>query len=277
MPDSIVDAQGESINAVYGYLLFIARFLKQSQAQYIGFAFDESLSSCFRNKIYPDYKSSRGLPDENLAYQLKLCKKFTEIIGIASFSSKRYEADDLIGSLANQSRSKMHACVILTRDKDLGQLLQAKDILWDFAEQKTINRNTFVDKFGVKPEQFTDYLALVGDAIDDIPGVAGIGPKAAVFLINKYGSLENIYASINEISDLNMRGASRLQRLLVEQQSSAMISKQLASIYCDIKLNKDFSDLRWKGLDLKKFERALLRYSIKGRTKTALLNAFSKI
>ena len=277
MPDSIVDKQGGSINALYGYLLFVAKFLQQSQAQYVGFAFDESLNSCFRNKIYPDYKSSRGLPDENLAHQLKLCKKLTETLGLASFASKRYEADDLIGSLAVQNRSKVKNCVILSRDKDLGQLLQNNDILWDFAGQESMNKGAFFEKFGVKPEQLPDYLALVGDAVDDIPGVAGIGPKAAITLINKYKNLENIYASIDKLIDLDMRGAARIQQLLIEDKAEAVMSKKLATIHCDIKLNKSLANLKCEAVDLKKFERALIRYSIEGRAKTALLNAFSKI
>lgn len=284
MPDTITNEQGESINALYGYLLFVAKFLTAIRAErfdsselYIAFAFDESLQSCFRNKIYHAYKASRGLPDENLAFQLKLCKSLTQTIGLPCFASKRYEADDLIGSLASQHRHNVSRCVILTRDKDLGQLLKKNDVLWDFSEQIIWNRDAFQKKFEVSPEQFVDYLALVGDAVDDIPGIVGLGSKSAISLIKHFSNLDNIYASIKDIEFLNIRGASRIQRLLIEQKTQAYMSQALASIRCDVTLNKQISDLEWSGVNLKKLARALNRHGIKGRTHRAIMNAFADL
>lgn len=284
MPDSITNENGESINALYGYLLFIAKLLKEIRAKelslnelYIAFAFDESLQSCFRNKIFEGYKASRGLPDENLAFQLRLCKSLTQTLGLTCFASKRYEADDLIGSLVTQHRQSVSHCVILTRDKDLGQLLKKNDLLWDYAEQSIMNRIDFQKKFQVCPEQFTDYLALVGDSIDDIPGVAGLGSKSAVTLIKHFSNLDNIYKSIEDVENLNIRGASRIQRLLIEEKKQAYMSKRLSSIRCDLKLNKQLTDLTWSGINLEKLARALNRQCIKGRTHRAIINAFSDL
>ncbi len=279
MPDSITDKNGDAINAVYGYLLFVSKFLKAARPGYpkpkqIALAFDESLDSCFRNDIYPLYKSSRGLPDDNLEHQLKLCRKLTESLGLACFSSKRYEADDLIGSLAEQYRSDSSRVIILSKDKDLGQLLKGKDQLWDFAEDEYLDAKSFGAKFGVKPNQFVDYLALLGDPVDDIPGVKGIGAKAAQVLIQHFSSLEKLYERLSQVVDMEIRGAKRIRRLLEEGADHAFMSQQLAQIHCGLKPAHSLASLTWQGVDHARFERALKRYGIQGRSFTALSNAF---
>lgn len=281
MPASLCDEQGREINALYGYLLFVARFLKTARPAYVAFAFDESLTSCFRNKIYPAYKSSRALPDENLAYQLKLCRSFSEQLELPCYSSKRYEADDLIGSLAFHFQKQVSHRIYVTRDKDIGQLLRERDRLWDFASQTQLveasSYEDFYNKFGVRAEQFPDYLALVGDGIDDIPGVSGIGAKAAVRLLHEFGSLENVYQQLDKVHLLDMRGAKRIQDLLREQQASAEISKRLATIKKDVLIVQKLPQLRWSGVNLLTFESALKRYQIKGRVARSLLNAFDEL
>lgn len=277
MPDSIVDAQGNSVNAVYGYALFMANFLKQTQPGKLAFAFDESLESCFRNRIYPAYKASRGLPDENLAYQLKLCRRLTEALDIPCFSSKRYEADDLIGSLQQQFRSKLDASVIVSRDKDLGQLLKGEDVLWDFAADTRWTKQSFEQRFMVPTELFADYLALVGDPVDDIPGVKGIGAKAASALINSLGGVEDIYQQIEQVPSLPIRGASSIYKSLNEHRELAFTSRQLTQIHCAMKPANSFSDLDWSGVSGKKIRTALTHYQIKGRSRQALENAFEAL
>ena len=275
MPDTIQNAEGESISALYGYLLWLSKFLKHTQNSHLAFAFDESLDTCFRNKIYPDYKSSRGLPDENLAWQLSQCKKLTAALGIATFASKRYEADDLIGSLATQFRNKNRQCVFVTRDKDLGQLLRAGDEIWDFPEGEKLSSRGFLAKMGVKPEQFADFLALTGDKIDDIPGVSGLGPKSAVALLNHFGSLEVLYKEIDKVQYLPIRGARSLQERLIEHKDMALVSQKLANIYCELTLTHSFQELRWSGFTQKRFYAALTRAGIEGRSRKAIENAFA--
>ena len=281
MPETLRDEQGREINALYGYLLFIARFLKSARPAYVAFAFDESLGTCFRNKIYPAYKSSRVLPDENLAYQLKLCRSFSELLELPCYSSKRYEADDLIGSLAVHFQKQVSHRIYVTRDKDIGQLLREGDRLWDFATQAqpeaASSYEDFYNRFGVKAEQFPDYLALVGDSIDDIPGVSGIGAKVAVRLLREFETLENLYQQLDRVQSLDIRGAIRIQDLLREQQATAQISKQLATIKNDVLIKQKLPQLRWSGVDLPKLEAALKRHQIKGRMARSLLNAFDEL
>ncbi len=274
MPESITNVEGNPINALYGYLLFVSKFLNTCKPEQLAFAFDESLESCFRNRIYPLYKSSRGLPDEQLAFQLRACQKVTESLGLACFSSKRYEADDLIGSLATQWRNSVSKIVIVSRDKDLGQLLEGKDELWDFVSDERYSQQTFREKFQVKPQQFVDYLALVGDAVDDIPGVNGVGSKAAIALLQAFSNLDDIYNNPEKIGTLKIRGAQALQTKLTEQKDMAFISRALAKIHCELELVNDLHELKWQGINQKKFKAALTRAGIQQRNRKALEKAF---
>jgi len=272
MDESITDAQGRPVNAVYGFAHFLAQLLERAQPEYIVAAFDESLSSSFRNKIYPQYKANREPAPEELKHQFQLCRKLCRAIGIQDVASKRYEADDLIGSLADRFRKKKNRIIIVSRDKDLLQLIEGHDQLWDFADDKFIDSEQAEQLFGVRPEQMVDYLALAGDAVDNIPGVKGVGKKTAVQLLQYFGSLENIYARLDEVDTLDMRGAKRVKTLLSEHQEMAWISQQLTQIKRDIKLSLSQQDSLWQ-FDLKKVERYFNRLG----TGQRLLARFSKL
>ena len=190
--------------AVYGYSAFLARLLKEQQPARIAACFDESLEHCFRNDIYPGYKASRALPDEALAFQLRACREVTELLGIACFSSTRYEADDLLGSLYHCCQRSKTPVAVLTRDKDLGQLLtRPQDFLWDYSSKDKTRSysNDIATKFGVRPDQLADYLALVGDTIDDIPGVPGIGAKTASQLLTHFGTIDQLLLQLDVIPE----------------------------------------------------------------------------
>ncbi|MGS2718769.1 5'-3' exonuclease [Eionea flava] len=240
--------------AVYGYTTFLVRLLKKHQPQRIATCFDESLDQCFRNEIYPGYKSSRALPDEALAFQLRACQTITQLLGITTYASERYEADDLLGSLYRQCQRSVAPIAILTRDKDLGQLLQRpQDCLWDYAADKRLYPEDVTQKMGVRPDQLVDYLALVGDAIDDIPGVAGIGAKTAATLLSRYQTIETLLADISSwviTPPLGIRGARSIaERLDVHREQIAM-SQQLATIVTDLPLINSVNALNRQSADL---------------------------
>lgn len=230
LPDQWHSPQGWPLNAVYGYTRFLVKFLMTSKPKDVAAAFDESLGSCFRNEIYSDYKCSRELPDEELAFQLQACRNITELAGVKCFASERFEADDLIASLARRGREKQRQIVILTRDKDLGQLLQARDYLWDFNKNKRTDADSFKDKYGVSANQFADYLALTGDQSDDIPGIAGIGPRKASALLEKFSGIEEIVANIDEVAKLPIRGAAAMAQKLDEQRDQLYLYKRLTML-----------------------------------------------
>lgn len=241
--------------AVYGYTAFLIRLLSQQKPQHVAVCFDESLENCFRNEIYPDYKSSRVLPDPALAFQLEACKQVTNLLGLKTFASDRYEADDLIGSIYQNLHASERAIAILTRDKDLGQIISRQDdFLWDYAKyQSTIGDdslrasqsfyNDLTAKWGVTPSQFPDFLALVGDTIDDIPGVPGIGIKTAAKLLDAFESIDDLLNQIDHIQTLSIRGAKKIAQKIDEHQSQIKMAKQLATIKKELRLVDNINEL----------------------------------
>ena len=247
LPDNWFSEEGYPTAAVYGYSNFLIQFLLQENPSKMAACFDESLGSCFRNEIYPDYKSSRALPDEDLAFQLNACREITELLGITSFSSDVYEADDLLGTLMVHAKAQSELSssdaniAVLTRDKDLGQLiLREQDYLWDYVnrdKQEVLGRADIQQKFGVWPEQLVDYLALVGDAVDDIPGVAGVGAKTAQALLQWGGDIENIFRQMSDITTLPIRGSKNLAQKLIDHTEQIAVSRSLAQIVTDAEMN----------------------------------------
>jgi 5'-3' exonuclease len=230
LPDRWHTAEGMPLNAVYGYARFLCDFVLHTRnGEWAAAAFDESLGTCFRHELYPHYKSSRELPDDALAFQLQACRRVTELSGVSCYSGPRYEADDYLASLAALAKRQGLAVTVLTRDKDLGQLLQDdQDSWWDFAADQRLDIGGFIQRFGVRPDQFADYLALVGDSADDIPGVPGVGPKTAAELIAALGGVESILGQLNQVSSLPIRGAAALQGKLSAHADQLRLSRELA-------------------------------------------------
>jgi 5'-3' exonuclease len=234
LPERWHSPEGYPLNAVYGYTSFLLDLFKdlgEGEEHHLVAAFDESLGSCFRNDIYADYKVSRELPDEALAFQLSACRQVTELLGIDCFGGRVYEADDYIATLARHGRDRGHPVTIISRDKDLGQLLQEEsDRLWDFAAGSRMDRNDFFEKFGVTPEQFADYQGLVGDAVDDIPGVPAVGAKTAARLIQEFGDLDSLAERRHELGGLGLRGAARISANLEAHWPLALLSRELTRL-----------------------------------------------
>lgn len=231
MPDEWHTQDGWPLNAVYGYARFLLEFLEAQDPDHCAAAFDESLGSCFRNDILPSYKSSRELPDEALAFQLKACRELTEQLGIPCYGGPRYEADDYLATLGRLYRERGIPVSVLTRDKDLGPILQApNDLWWDYAGGITLDAAAFTEKFGVEPRQFADYLALVGDPIDDIPGVPGVGAKTAAKLLQSFGDLQRLGETLDEVGSSSIRGAARVQANLTEHWPQVLLARQLTGL-----------------------------------------------
>ena len=243
---------GRDLSAFLGYAQFLQRFLRQTKPEHIAVAFDESLFCGFRHTLYPDYKSNRVLPDPDLERQLFACAELTAAMGVAGFASKVYEADDIIGTLAARYRSEhsLQALVgepvcIVSRDKDLAQLLRNNgDHVWDFSGSLRRFHDDIVRQYGIRPSQFPDYLGLVGDAVDCIPGVPGIGPVAACALLQHFQTLPQLYDNLTDVASLSYRGAKKGAELLKRHQEIAMLSRQLATIVEDV----DHADEAFSGV-----------------------------
>lgn len=233
MPDDMVDGNGHPINALYGYCRFLGDFMERVNPEYVAVLFDESLSKSFRTEIYPEYKANRDPAPEELKRQFGQCRRFTRALGLMEHASPRYEADDLIGTLVAHGRSVNRPSTIVTRDKDLAQLLSKDDVFWDFAGKGKIAYEQIADVFGVWPEQIADFLALAGDAVDNIKGVPGVGKKTATVLLQHFGSLETIYDNLDRVHEVNVRGAKTLGSKLERHKEDAMLARKLTGIACD--------------------------------------------
>ena len=228
--DEFSNSAGEPTNAVYGFTGFLCSLLEQTNAEHIGVAFDESLSKSYRNEIYPEYKANREPAPEELKRQFKWARDVAESMGLSCFVDQRYEADDLIGTLATHWRERGHPVCIITSDKDLTQLIEKDDTWWDFTRNRKLNHAKIKEKFGVFPEQIADFLALTGDSVDNIPGIPGVGPKSAAALLNHFDTLDAIWDRIDEVQHLSIRGARSLHKKLGEHRDAAELARRLTGI-----------------------------------------------
>jgi 5'-3' exonuclease len=233
MPDDMVDDAGNPINALYGFCRFLGDFMEQVTPEFIAVAFDESLSSSFRTEIYPEYKANRDPAPEELKRQFQQCRRFVRALGVMEIASPRYEADDLIGTLVEHGRYQGRPSTIVSRDKDLTQLLRGDDVFWDFAGKGKLRYDEIEGSFGVRPEQIADFLALAGDAVDNIKGVPGVGKKTAEKLLQHFGTLDDIYDNLHRVHEVNVRGAKTLAARLDTHRDAAMLARRLTCIACD--------------------------------------------
>jgi len=234
VPDEFNDRDGNPTNAVYGFVGFLCSLIEQTRPEMLGLAFDESLTTTFRNQIYPEYKANREPAPAELKRQFSWCREFAEAMGLACFGDPEYEADDLIGTLATKHRGNGHPICIVTSDKDLAQVIEAGDHWWDFMRRQKLDWQGIEEKFGVTPAQIADYLALAGDSVDNIPGVRGVGAKTAVALLSHFKTLDAIWERIDEVPHLSVRGAKSLHQKLQVSQDAAVLSRRLTGIHMEV-------------------------------------------
>ena len=237
MPDEFQDVDGHPVNAVHGFARFLLELVEREQPQHIAVAFDESLESSFRNTLYPAYKANREPAPASLKRQFAECQAFTRALGLTVMSDAAYEADDLIGTLLLRQRGEGFRGLIVSADKDLSQLLHAGDEQWDYARQQRWNADGVKARYGVHAHQVADFLGLTGDAIDNIPGVPGIGAKTAAALLEHFEGLDPLLLRLAEVPYLRaVRGAAAHAARLGEHRELALLSRTLATIACDAPL-----------------------------------------
>ncbi len=230
MPDEFHDVDGHPVNAVHGFTRFLCEVLEREDPSHLAVAFDASLTTSFRNAIYPAYKANRELPPPDLERQFVLCRAVTEALGIRVMIDHSFEADDLIGSTLWGLRAHGFRSVIVSADKDFGQLLGEHDEQWDYARNLRWGPAGVFERLGVHPEQVADFLALCGDAVDNIPGVPGIGAKTAAALLAHFGSLDALLDRVDEVPFLRLRGAASCAAKLREHAEAARLYRRLTRI-----------------------------------------------
>lgn len=248
----LVNSKGEPTSAVYSFLSQLFKIIEDTKPDYLAVGFD-SKEKTFRHERYENYKSSRQAMPEDMIPQIKRIKEIIEAFNIPIYILPGYEADDLIGTALKEAEKKGFDCYAITPDKDYIQLISENIRIVkpgkSTDEIVTLDEIKVREEMGFEPIQMIDYLALVGDASDDIPGVAGIGPKTALPLIQKYKTLENIYKNLNDIEKQSVVNK------LVESKENAFLSKELATIKTDTPFHMNFDEARFHKPDLAKLLR----------------------
>src|SRR5215204_1864804 len=232
---------GNSTNAVYGFVTMLRKLINDHQPQYIAASFDLA-GPTFRDDIVTDYKANRAPMPGDLAQQIPWVHEACEAMGVPILTSKRYEADDVIGTLATKAVKQGFEVAIVTGDKDFFQLVHDGIKVYNPKDEGTwFDAEGVKEKFGVLPSQVVDVLALMGDSIDNIKGVPGIGEKGARDLIAEYGDLDELLAHASEVTN------KRYREGLLEHAGDARQSKELARIRIDVPVTFDPDALRYRG------------------------------
>ncbi len=220
---------GTPVNAVYGFTNMVLRLKEQLQVDYLAVIFDAGRKT-FRNDLYVDYKANRPEPPEDLIPQFPLVREATLAMGIPAIELPGFEADDLIASYSKAALAAGMQVKIISSDKDLMQLVNDDVQLYDAMKQKMLGRDAVMEKFGVTPDKVIEVQALIGDSVDNVPGVPGIGPKTAAELIGQYGDVENLLAHLDEIKQPKRR------QTLQAHAENARLSRQLVILKDDVPL-----------------------------------------
>ena len=265
----------ESISAFLGFSNFVLKFLSNYQPRYITFAFDESLSTCFRNDYYSDYKKNRELAPDELKMQLNLCRQFLDLIGLNNNASKVYEADDILNTMAINARKSKLNNIILTNDKDLFQMVYKDDIWWNYKDKK-YSYEDLKEKLNFSPHNLSDFLGLMGDSVDNIPGAPGLGEKTAMVLMGKYKNLENIFLNINDIPNSLGQKYKRFIKIINDNKKIIYLSKKLATLAYIEEIDKNISIFKRKAVNIDKLDSFLINTGMKAGQKDSWLKEIRK-
>ena len=261
---------GFPTNALYGLVNVISRELETLKPDYAAIAYDLKAPT-FRHKMYADYKAGRhAMPDE-LRAQMPVSREFAEMLGLHILDMEGYEADDILGTLAAMAEADPEDCMayLLTGDKDSLQLISPRVhvLLAGNAATTDTDEAAFMDKYGVRPDQFVDVKALMGDSSDNIPGVPGIGEKTALKLISEFGSLDGIYEQLETV-----KHTPSVKKKLTEGKDSAYMSRTLARICREVPLGLTLEDVRTNPMDKSRARELFIRYEFSGFIKRFGIN-----
>ena len=254
---------GMPVNALYGFISMTVKLLREIRPDYMVFAFDRS-GTTFRNEIDPNYKANRSEMPADLVPQIPYFRRVSEALSIPCIDAEGFEADDIIGTLTHLGRDAGVEVVIVSSDKDFAQLIKPFVSMYDTMKEVRYDEAAALEKWGVEPRKMRDYLALVGDASDNVPGVAGIGAKGAAKLLQEFDSLEDIYANLDKVS------GTSLKKKLEAGRDDANLSKRLVTIVCDMKLGVEIEDLRLKPIHREALHDLLLELDFKSFARTLL-------
>ena len=254
---------GEPTGALYGVTNMLKKLMTDVAPDHVAVVFDAS-GKTFRDELFEEYKANRPpMPDDLRAQVQPLCE-LVEALGFPVLKVGGVEADDVIGTLAKRGVAEGMTVLISTGDKDMAQLVDGDTVtLINTMTDTRLNREGVKEKFDVWPEQIVDYLALVGDSSDNIPGVPGIGPKTAAPLLIHFGSLEAMYSRLAEVPQVPVRGAKTLGPKLEQHRDAAFLSRRLATIHCEVDLPQGPKDLGMRTPDKARLKEFYARFGFK--------------
>ncbi|MFA4742240.1 DNA polymerase I [Vibrio vulnificus] len=224
-------------NAVYGVVNMLRSMMRQFASDRIAVVFDAK-GKTFRDDMYPEYKANRPPMPDDLRCQIEPLHQVIKAMGLPLIAIEGVEADDVIGTLAYQASQQGMPVLISTGDKDMAQLVDDNITLINTMTNVVMDREGVIEKFGIPPELIIDYLALMGDKVDNIPGVPGVGDKTATALLQGIGGLSQLYDHLDDIAALSFRGSKTMAKKLVDNKDNALLSYQLATIKLDVALQE---------------------------------------
>lgn len=265
----LTNKQGELINAVYGFSSMLLKVISELKPSYLIVTFDRKAPT-FRKKIYENYQAKRPVMDEKLVSQVEKVHSLVKKLNIPIYELDGYEADDIIGTIAKQAKKQDNEeIVIVTGDKDILQLVDEKTkvfmLVKGLSQAKLYGIKQVKDQFGLLPEQIIDLKALSGDPSDNYPGIAGIGPKTALFLLQKYQSLDQLYQAIKK-PPFPVKISDKVFNTLVEGYDNAYLCQKLATIVKNVPIRFEQDKAKWDN-NQEKLEKVLLEFGFKSLAK----------
>ncbi|QCJ68675.1 DNA polymerase I [Providencia heimbachae] len=258
----LTNSAGEPTGAMYGVLNMLRSLVMQYKPSHVAVVFDAK-GKTFRDELFESYKSHRPPMPDDLREQIAPLHEMVEAMGLPLLVVPGVEADDVIGTLAREASQKGMSVLISTGDKDMAQLVEPNVTLINTMTNTILGPDEVKDKYGVPPELIIDFLALMGDSSDNIPGVPGVGEKTALALLQGIGSLESIYNDLDAIAPLGFRGSKTLAPKMAENRELAFLSYQLATIKTDVELEKCCEELQVAQPDPDKLHQLFSRYEFK--------------
>lgn len=245
------DPAGRDVKATVGVVSSLLAFLDAQEVTHAAVAFDNPIRS-FRNDLFEGYKDETGVP-EGLLAQFERVEEAVAALGLTVWSMDEHEADDALATAAARLADDVEQVVICTPDKDLGQCLSGdRVVMLDRRRDAVTDEATFRDRRGFAPGSVPDYLALVGDSADGIPGLPGFGDKTASALLGRYPHIEDV-PRLGARWEVSVRGAERLAGTLHDRMDDALLYRRLATLVTDVPLTDDLRDLRWDGVPRQRF------------------------
>jgi DNA polymerase-1 len=243
-------SRGLPTNAVYGFIRMFLKLIKDQHPTHIAVVFD-SPKRTFRDDLFAEYKANRPEAPSDLSVQIPYIHRVVEAFRIRSIVREGVEADDVIATLAARAVKKKIDCVIVTADKDFMQIVGPHVRLWDTMRDKWTGVREVRERFGVEPRALMDIQALMGDPIDNVKGVPGVGEKTAAALIQEFGGVDNLYRDLAKVEQSKIRGAKKVAALLAEHRPAVELARKLVRIDTEVPLDLEPEDLAWTGIDQK--------------------------